>query len=370
MGQLEWDWRWTKEIGAKLAAAGIEKTRFEMTLGIFTKATPETAFLDETTGKEVQWAALTSSYDGNVFQSTAMVHSAFNVAPSGPDRVNKHYAQVLHAAGVRTPLTWMTAGCMSRVLFQPRQLMLDQLSPFIDAFEQHKFVVGIHIRLGFLVSGAGADGRVRLNSKVTQQIAKFAKEGVPADAPWAVVDEWIRRAAVKHPHAHRPPFHHLLADTFRCAEHLAARAVAAGTTREPIFFVATDAKPIEDLVNAVYGGADSKIRVLTTPYQPKHSGNAGSQFERLKLAMDWQLLTMADQLVSVGSIQSTFSATAWHVSLLPDQLKHIDDAGQCVRGGGSLFELKTDYHQDDPTLADVLDAEYVVVPKLEHPELR
>jgi hypothetical protein len=64
--------------------------------------------------------------------------------------------------------------------------------------------------------------------------------------------------------------------------------------------VATDAKPIEDLVNAVYGAPGSKVKVLTTPYQPKHSGNAGSKFERLKLAMDWQLLAMADQLVSVG----------------------------------------------------------------------
>ena len=44
-----------------------------------------------------------------------------------------------------------------------------------------------------------------------------------------------------------------------------------------------------------------------------------------------------------------------------------------MRGGGSIFQLK-DYHQDDPTLRDVLDAEYIVVPKhkeqKQHKELR
>ena len=79
---------------------------------------------------------------------------------------------------------------------------------------------------------------------------------------------------------------------------------------------------------------------------------------------------MADQLVSVGSIQSTFSASAWHFSLLADQLKHINDQGQCVRGGGSLFKLHSDYHQDDPTLKKVLGSKFVVLPKYDHPELR
>jgi len=61
--------------------------------------------------------------------------------------------------------------------------------------------------------------------------------------------------------------------------------------------------------------------------------------------MDWQLAATRDggpALVSVGSIQSTFSASAWHFSLLADQLKHINDQGQCVRGGGSLFKLHSD----------------------------
>lgn len=375
IGQQAWDWRWSEAIGKKLAAAGIAKTNFHMTRAIFSDATPESAFRDAATGRQVQWAALDSSYDGNVFRSTQLVHAAFNVSPQEGDGVNEHYAKVLRAAGVRTPPTWMTAGCLGRVLFQPRQLMLDQLSPLLDAFEQHRFVVGIHIRLGFLVSGAGADGRVRLNTKVTEQIAKFAAEekagraAVP-ERPWEPVDDWIRRSAVKHPHAHRPKFGNLLADTFRCAEFLASQAVDAGLATEPLFFVATDAKPIEDLVNAVYGAPGSKVKVLTTPYQPKHSGNAGSKFERLKLAMDWQLLAMADQLVSVGSIQSTFSASAWHFSLLADQLKHINDQGQCVRGGGSLFKLHSDYHQDDPTLKKVLGSKFVVLPKYDHPELR
>ena len=71
--------------------------------------------------------------------------------------------------------------------------------------------------------------------------------------------------------------------------------------------------------------------MLTTPYDAKHSGNAQSKFDRLKLTMDWELLAEADELVSVGSIQSTFSSSAWHMSLRPDQLKHINDSGECAR---------------------------------------
>ena len=85
--------------------------------------------------------------------------------------------------------------------------------------------------------------------------------------------------------------------------------------------------------------------------------------------MDWELLAQADELVSVGSIQSTFSSSAWHMSLRPDQLKHINDSGECVRGGGSIFRLKDDFRSDDPVLQSVLRKDPVVLKKI-HRELR
>ena len=257
-----------------------------------------------------------------------------------------------------------------RFLFQPRPLLVAQLAPFLNAYRQAKLVVAVHVRLGFLVAGAGADGRVRLSRRVARLMQEQGSQRL-RDDPWHDIDQWIRKAAKKHPHGRSRLMQAPLADAFRCAEHLIEQAIQAGRApagNRPAIFLATDSKPIEQLAHAVYQN-NPKFQLLTTPYDAKHSGNAQSKFDRLKLTMDWELLAQADELVSVGSIQSTFSSSAWHMSLRPDQLKHINDSGECVRGGGSIFRLKDDFRSDDPVLQSVLRKDPVVLKKI-HRELR
>jgi hypothetical protein len=84
------------------------------------------------------------------------------------------------------------------------------------------------------------------------------------------------------------------------------------------------------------------------------ASTTGSQ--ALKIALDWWLLSMADRMVALGSIQSTFSASAWHLSLRPEQMHHVSNKGRCMIGGSGMFELATSFHRDDPALQGVYAA--------------
>ena len=346
--------------------SGAAEVQFVMQRDAWVGMEPERVFFVD--GKEARWAKLENSYDGNVFRSTQLVHEAFGAGSYGT--VNDKLIAALAKRGVTTPPGWLTSGCVMRFLFQPRPLLMAQLAPFLAAYQKARFVVAVHVRLGFLVAGAGADGRVRLSRRVARLMQQQDVQQL-RDNPWHDLDQWIRKAAKKHPHGRSRVMDAPLADAFRCAEHLIEQAVHAGHApagTRPAIFLATDSKPIEQLAHAVYVN-HPKVQLLTTPYDAKHSGNAQSKFDRLKLTMDWELLAEADELVSVGSIQSTFSSSAWHMSLRPDQLKHINDSGECVRGGGSIFRLKDDFRSNDPVLQSVLRKDPVVLNKI-HRELR
>ena len=159
-------------------------------------------------------------------------------------------------------------------------------------------------------------------------------------------DEWIHRAGTAL-WQNQPPGvpRQALSTLFECAEHLANEAVAQDSARKPIFFLATDSPHVEQLAKLVYSrrknDPESSLRpqLVSTQYDAVHSMQANTVTKQVGIAADWWLLTMVDELVAPGSIQSTFSGSAWHVSLRADQLKHVDYRGKCLRGGGPPFNV-------------------------------
>jgi hypothetical protein len=60
-------------------------------------------------------------------------------------------------------------------------------------------------------------------------------------------------------------------------------------------------------------------------------------------------------MYTAGSIQSTFSASAWHLSLRPEMLHHASNRGHCLLGGSGMFQFKDSFHLDgDPVLKDTI----------------
>jgi hypothetical protein len=99
------------------------------------------------------------------------------------------------------------------------------------------------------------------------------------------------------------------------------------------YFVATDTAAILDQAQLIYGD-----KLISTPDEPKHPASA-SRLQQLKIVLDWYLLSLCDQLVSVGDSQSTFSATAWYYSLRPEMFHMQSDWGLCRRGGSGFYRL-------------------------------
>jgi hypothetical protein len=56
-------------------------------------------------------------------------------------------------------------------------------------------------------------------------------------------------------------------------------------------------------------------------------------------------------LVAVGDRQSTFSSTAWHMSLRAEGMYRVADSGQCRAGPGGMWALKN-FGPDDPALKE------------------
>ena len=104
-------------------------------------------------------------------------HSAFGMAQDDPG--NSHLHSALASAGLDSPgrADWLTPGCLARWLFQPKPHVVDAMAPYVDMFDKSGYVIGIHVRLGFLVPGAGADSQVEPNVTVSHDIM---------DAIWAL----------------------------------------------------------------------------------------------------------------------------------------------------------------------------------------
>jgi hypothetical protein len=93
------------------------------------------------------------------------------------------------------------------------------------------------------------------------------------------------------------------------------------------YFLATDSEAIRQAAVHLFRNEE----LITTEGIPQHTGNADAQ-QRLKLAADWELLSRVHELVAVGEIQSTFSASAWHYSLRAQMMSHVTNSGACMRG--------------------------------------
>ena len=124
------------------------------------------------------------------------------------------------------------------------------------------------------------------------------------------------------------------------------------------------------------GGGGQRPRLITTEYAATHSMQANTKLKQVGIAADWWLLSLADELLSPGTIQSTFSGSAWHMSLRGDQLKHVDYRTKCVFGGGPPFNLfgmpdfphrgKGYYREDDSDLEAVRAGAKEIDVKLHH----
>ena len=61
--------------------------------------------------------------------------------------------------------------------------VVDAMAPYVDMFDKSGYVIGIHVRLGFLVPGAGADSQVEPN--VSPGLAGCDQHGSPRIAAGA-----------------------------------------------------------------------------------------------------------------------------------------------------------------------------------------
>jgi hypothetical protein len=124
--------------------------------------------------------------------------------------------------------------------------------------------------------------------------------------------------------------------------------IARGTIK---YFLATDSDFIRQAAQTLLGD-----RLLTTAGKPQHSSNSKPD-ESMKIAADWWMLGRgADRLVTVGNIQSTFSASAWQHSLRPSMMAHASSQGECLRGAAGMWGLDNFNTPDrclDPVRAQV-----------------
>jgi hypothetical protein len=118
------------------------------------------------------------------------------------------------------------------------------------------------------------------------------------------------------------------------SRHVADVPSYTKTDRLPVkYFLATDTAAIIDQAQLIYGD-----KLVHTPDEPKHPA-AATRMQQLKIVLDWYLLSLCDQVVSVGDSQSTFSATAWFYSLRPEMFHMQSDWGLCRRGGSGFYRL-------------------------------
>eukprot|EP00937_MAST-01D_sp_MAST-1D-sp2_P002968 g2968.t1 len=261
---MSWDWRYSKEIGQRLRSKGLEPETIKIRLNTtFLEGTPDKIFVNEH-GSEPTWAYAQKARPSGVF-TLRLLHEALSRTPGATMLTNKHYERAMERAGLHVPLTWMSAGCVMRAMFQPRQVLLDNLAPFLDMYERASTVVAVHVRFTQFIRQWEPNGPMKqkgeaLMSKLIEALkAKQASKQTVFDA----LDTFVAGAASTHGQR----LNRAISTVFRCAEHL-----ASGSGGRPLLFIASDSKRMEDLVAAVYGSDSQRpFDVVSTPQNPNHS---------------------------------------------------------------------------------------------------
>jgi hypothetical protein len=135
----------------------------------------------------------------------------------------------------------------------------------------------------------------------------------------------------------------LFSDLLLCSSYLAP-------DDKTKFFIASDSAAFSAVAKKLFGD-----RVIETDAKALHTSQTHSEADSMKIALDWYLMSKSNSIVSVGDKQSTYSASAWHMSLRATQMHYTSDDGQCMIGGAGMFNLRTSYHLDDPALKRALN---------------
>ena len=128
-----------------------------------------------------------------------------------PELVGTDYPPLLKDGDEQTALGWAIGPCTMRHLFTPKAELLKALQPYLKTFETHK-VIGLHIRVGFLMNEGGAD-----SGKDTHVIPPKDSKDRTA---WKELDDWLQAGNIRNPQFKGRTLKNVVRNAFHCAEFL------------------------------------------------------------------------------------------------------------------------------------------------------
>lgn len=327
-----------------------------------------TSTLEEIWGAEdAPLLILERPLSGSLFFTTALLHEAFNIKerPTGWGKSANHYVVEelkkrkigLSSHQGHGKLPWTTAGCLMRLFFVPRQAALNWMKPLLHE-QQIRYddplsdsnggrIIAVHIRIGMLLASVRGYGSEQGTIAAFDNAANQNLHQSSDSSSFTHLDDAVLKiGGPKRPHSRQNFSRSLISDTFRCAEELSKAYKEKGQRVK--FFVASDSISVVRTAMTHYHG-----QAFTTQSMAKHTSQAQGD-EKYKVVVDWTLMASSANIVSLGSVQSTFSGSAWHYSLRPEMLWHVSDAGVCTIGGSGMYSLRGNYwHLDDPVLNSI-----------------